>query len=536
MSRLLRWTPRALSILLALVAAVALVAPRNSWFVYPATTVWVATAVVLVLFVGGGRVGGRMARAVARRPWRAVAIGTAIGGLLVLAHLPLALIDFGWDARQVYWAAEKLTDGRGHSEGGTEYFAKYPNNIPLLALLYGATTLGSGLGLSYLTSMLAAQAAGVVVIIWCLGSTMVRLGRPGAVWPVQALATVLLGLNAQVAIPYSDLPTATFVALALWAAVRAWTGAGRGWWAVALAALVLAISLKAYAVALALGALALVPGLMRQRGRLRAGLLVLGVLAALVIGVLGVHSGAARLTELPEDRRAQAMEPYPVEHFLAMGTYDSQDPSPTRTYGAWNWEHASAMKHEPDQEVRKAISRQRIAQQVGERGVVGNLGFVAKKVAWTWGDGNFTAHGEGDDGARPGLLPGGWGQVQEWFIGSGEPYRQQVAPVVQGIWIAVLLLTAGGLWRARPHPWVTTCAATLLILTAYLSIFETRPRYLVALLPVLLLLTGLTAGQLRRRTPAEQVPEERRRSAHSGQCATHLGPERNSLSSSAPAR
>ncbi|QFG67947.1 hypothetical protein [Ornithinimicrobium pratense] len=525
MTRVLHWMPRALSLMLAVVAGVALVAPRNTWFVFPVGAVWAATAVVLLAFIGGARTGNAMARAVARRPARAVALGTVLGGVLILAHLPLALIDFGWDARQVYWAVEKLADGRGLSQGGVEYFAKYPNNIPLLALMYGGVTIGSGLGLPVLAGMLAVQTAGMLVVLWCLGSTLVRLGRPGAVWPAQALATVLLGLNAQAAIPYSDLPTAALVALALWAVVRAWTGAGGAWWAVALAALVLAVSLKAYAVALALGALALVPALAQRRGRVRAGAVVLGVLATLVVGVVGVHAGAARFTELPEERRAQATEPYPVEHFLAMGTYDSQDPSPTRAYGAWNWEHASAMRHEPDPDVRREISRQKIGQQVGERGVVGNLEFLTKKVAWTWGDGTFAAHWEGDDRTQPGLLPGSWGQMQQWHIGSGEPYRQHVAPLVQGLWVAVLLITSVGLWRARAHPWVAACALTLLVLTAYLSIFETRARYLVALLPVLLLLTGLTAGQARagKSRPAAAARE----SAHAGvRGLTGLRPQR----------
>lgn len=496
-TRVLRWTPRALGFMLAVVAGVALLAPRNTWFVFPAGAVWVVTIVVLFASLGGARVADAMAREVARRPIRAVALGMTLGGVLVLLHLPLALIDFGWDARQVYWSVEKLADGRGLSEGGVEYFAKYPNNIPLLALMFGGGSLAFWLGLPVLAGMLAVQTVAVLVVLWCLGSSLVRLGRPGAVWPVQAMATVLLGLNAQTAIPYSDLPTAGLVALTLWAAVRAWTGAGRGWWVVALAALVLGISLKAYAVALAVGALALVPTLAQRRGRLLAGAVALGVLATLAAGVVGVHAGAARFTELPEDRRAQAMEPYPVEHFLAMGTYDSQDPSPTRSYGAWNWTHASAMRHEADPEARKEISRQKIVQQVGGRGVTGNLKFLAQKVAWTWGDGTFAAHWEGDDRSQPGTLPGRWGEMQPWFIGSGEPYRKYVAPLTQGVWVAVLLITSVGAWRARAHPWVTACALTLLVLTAYLGLFETRARYLVALLPVLFLLTGLTAGQAR---------------------------------------
>ncbi|GGK66487.1 hypothetical protein [Ornithinimicrobium pekingense] len=522
MTRVLHWTTRGLALLLAAVAVVALVAPRNTWFVLPAVTVWVVTAAVVLLPLAGRRARSRVAEAVARRPAAAVGRGTAVAGLVVVAHLPLALIDFGWDARQVYWGAELLAADEELAGSRVEYFAKYPNNIPLLAMLSAAAKVGSWAGLSPLAGMLVAQTVGLLVVVWCLGSTLVRLDRPGAVWPVQALATVLLGLNPQVAIPYADLPTATFVAVALWAGARAWRGGGRGWWALAAVGLVLAVSLKPYAVALALGALALVPGLAARRGRLAATVTVAGAAAALAVGVLAVHAVSARVTGLPEERLVQVQHPYPVEHFLAMGTYDSQDPSPTRVYGGWNWEHASAMKHERDQQVRREISRDKIVAQVSERGVLGNLAFVAQKVAWTWGDGTFWAHGEGQDAARPGLLPGALGQVQQWFVGSGEPYRQHTAGVLQGVWVATLLLTAAGLWRAPASPWVATCALTLVVLTAYLGVFETRPRYLVALLPVLLVLAGLTAG--------------RACCAESGQYATRLGPERKTVGADGPAR
>lgn len=428
----------------------------------------------------------------------------------VLGHLPLAQIDFGWDARQVVWGVEELVGGEPLTQGRENYFSKYPNNIPVLALFTPGALLGDQLGLPPVTSMLLLQGVGVGVVVWCLGATMVLLDRPGSVLPVQALATVLLGLNPQTAIPYSDVPAATFVAVCLWAAVRADVTRRRRWWAVALLALVVAVSIKVYAVALACGALALVPELVRRRGARSAVAAVLAGALALGVGVAATTSAAARLTQLPSERLEQVQQPYPVEHFLAMGTYDSQDPSPTRVYGGWNWEHASTMKHQPDQELRRQISRDKIRTQVLERGVVGNLTFTARKIAWVWGDGTFWAHGEGVDRDEPGLLGSRWSALQSWFVGSGEPYRQVVAPALHGLWVATLLVTGVGLWRVRSGPWVAACSVSLLALTGYLALFEARPRYLVALLPVLLVLTGLTAG----------APPERG-SADSGSRAQH---------------
>ena len=131
--------------------------------------------------------------------------------------------------------------------------------------------------------------------------------------------------------------------------------------------------------------------------------------------------------------------------------------------------------------------------------MTGNVAFFSRKVAWTWGDGTFWAYGEGTDQDAVGALGPRWSGAQQWFIGSGEAYRRWTAPLTQGVWVGILLLTGVGTWRHRNRVWVQLCALTLGILTAYLALFESRPRYLVALLPVLLLLTGLTTGSTLRR-------------------------------------
>ncbi|TQM96133.1 hypothetical protein FB476_0996 [Ornithinimicrobium humiphilum] len=492
----LGWVTRALGLLLAAVALTALVAPRNTWFVLPPVVVWVSTAAVLLLVAVGRRPARAAAGLVARRPGTCVALGTVVGGALTALHLPLALVDFGWDARSVYWAAERWVQGTEQTAAGLEYFAKFPNNIPLLAYEGTVLRVGAGLGLSSTSALLAAQLGCVLVILWCLGSTLVRLGRPGAVWPVQALTTMLLGLNANLSMPYSDVPAAAAVAVALWAAVRAGTGAGRRWWAPALLALVVAVAFKAYAVALAVGALALVPGLVRRKGVLVATGTVLLAGAGLVAGVMTLHGVAARAVDLTAGTRATAEPAYPPLHFLGMGTYDSGDPSPTRTYGGWSEKYVRATGGELDPQAREAMLRRMVRDQIVERGVAGNVSFFARKVAWTWGDGTFWAFGEGTDKDAVGALGPEWSSAQRWFVGSGEPYQRWTAPVTQGVWVATLLLTAVGAWRSRDRAWVPVCALGLVTLTAYLTLFESRPRYLVALLPLLLLLTGLTTGRV----------------------------------------
>lgn len=492
-----RWVPRVLAIQLGAVAIVALLAPRNPWFVWPLPRVWGATAAVLLLYLVLRRtLGGWMRTVVARSPRASVLGGTAVGALVVSAHVPLASIPFGWDAYNVFVAASNVAAGVPQDPPGlVGYFARFPNNLPLLATEATAARVGSWFGASPLVSMLVVQTCGVIVIIGCLGAAVLRLGQPGAVWPVQALATFVLGLGPQAAIPYSDLPAAACVAVVLWASARGWTGAGRRWWLVALVALAGGIALKPYVVALGLGALALLPRHARRYGYVPAVLVAALAAGAVVVGVLGLHTAAGRVSGITAEVRADYPPAHPPLHFMVMGTHDNGDPSPTRTYGGWHGPQSARTGEVADPAERRAMLRQTLAEQLSDQGVVGTVSFLGQKIAWFWGDGTFYAHGEAADREREGSLGESWAQVQQWFIGSGQGYRDVTAPIRQGVWISILVIVSAGLWRARPSPWVLTCATTLLALTGYLMLFEARARYLIALVPVLLLLAGLVSGR-----------------------------------------
>lgn len=506
-----------LGAVLGWVVLVSLVAPRNPWFEWPMTLVRVAAAVLLVAALVLARRSGRVARLVAAHPRRAVLGGTAVAAVLIGLHLPLALIDVGWDAGNVLLAASRVAEGMPQGPGMVDYFAKFPNNIPVTALFAGAIAAGSPLGLPPLACVLVLQGVGATLVVWSLGSALVHLDRPGAVWPVQAVAVVLLGLSPHAATPYADVPAATCVALALWAGSRAWAGRGRAWWLVALGLAVLAVALKPYAVALVLGGLTLLLPLARRGGWSRVAVVALVVLGTLGAGVAAVHAVAGRASGLAEQVRAHPQEqhPFPPLHYLTMGTYDSRDPSPTRTYGGWEGPYSRQTGEVTDPQEREVMLRERLARQLQDQGAEGTARFLALKLAWFWGDGTFYAHGEAADRDDPGLLGPGWAGAQSWFIGSGEPYRGITAPLVQALWLVVLACSALGAWRLRAHPVVMACATTLVVLTGYLALFEARARYLVALVPVLLLLLGLvglpggrsgdrsgaTAGAARRSAP-----------------------------------
>src|SRR5690606_8550641 len=308
---------------------------------------------------------------------------------------------------------------------------------------------------------------------------------------VQVAALVLIGLSPQVAVPYTDLPAAACVSLTLLAAaaaIRANRPRDRllliGLGVVALA---LGCSIKPYVGVVGIAAVLMVVATARGGRALGARLAGAAMAVVLTLGTIGaVNTASGHITGLTAERLAQVREPFPVELWLASGTYDSQQDSPVRRYGGYNQalvDEAAAIT-DPDQ--RRAVLLEHVRENLLEPPLEQNVGFFTAKVAWVWGDGTFWASGEGWDSQQPALhYDGAFGGLSEWTTATGEHYRTK-ASLVQGLWERGLLLLGGTLLLGRHDRWRAGASLALLGLTAYLIMFEARPRYLLARAPVVL--------------------------------------------------
>src|SRR5690606_23260607 len=98
-----------------------------------------------------------------------------VGGILAMVAAWVygvsASIRFGWDAGTVTGAAVVLTDGGVLDAAQVDYFARFPNNVPLLALETLIIRAGGVIGASERDALLAWQVLLVGIIVWCLGRT-----------------------------------------------------------------------------------------------------------------------------------------------------------------------------------------------------------------------------------------------------------------------------------------------------------------------------------------------------------------------------
>lgn len=511
---LARVGPRLLGVLLVLVTAVAVLAPLNSWFVFDRPWVLASLALTTVVALLAARTGSLPGSTWSRRrPLLATVSGSVVGLLLVAVATASSVTVYGWDAGAVTQGADDLRAGRGTSPGRMEYFARYPNNLPLLALELTAARAGGVVGIPTGGSATTAQVLMVGVILAALGWTAHLLGRPGLILPVQGAVLLLLGLTPHVAVPYTDLPAATAVALVVLCsagAVRAGaagaTRAALGWWAGAAVAAGAGLLFKPYVAVLLVAALlvavvaAAVSGSWRRAWRPLA-TWALG--SAVALGTLAGGGWAAeRMTGLTTPVLEAVRTPFPPEMWLASGTLDVGGEEPTRRWGGYDQATVDATGALTDTGEQRAMLRERVAAQVGSRSLGENARFFAGKVAWVWGDATFWAAGKGLDNQRETPHTGGpLRTLSEWTVATGEHYPLRAA-LVQGAWLGMLLLLAIGLLRAPPGTLTALWSLTLLGVSAYLLLFEARPRYLLAFLPVVLALLVAVAPRGRARPGA----------------------------------
>ena len=500
------------TLLLVVVVHTAL-SPFYGVYRYDTSSALVVSAVVALTLVPLTLALGPVARALEQRPWwRRVLVAAVLAGLLCLQlRIGWAIrVAPGWDAGMVAGTAERLALGLPDDPSQQQYVAWYPNNAFIVALLHSWDDLALATGHPDL------WAAGVVLVAIAMTTAVAlaylaarRLGGPVTAYLTLALALVFVGLSPWSAVTYSDTLTMPFPALVLYlfSLERRRTGvASRAalWAAMGLATWV-GCSLKPTAVfALAAAVVvALVVGAHAWRRSARVFLACGAASAAgLVVGALVV--GQVVAWQGMEPAREAAAQRLDVTHFLKMGA--QQSPGVHNDYFGGYSEADVIETRELPLEDRPRENVESYASRVAEMGPLGYARFLERKAVWTLGDGSFFAWGEGTMSAQPTpflATDPTSARVQRWFGLHGDRYAATFS-LWQGTWLVVLLLVAGaglartgsGTGRTQLGPVPTMARISLLMLAAFLLLFEARARYLYLYLPYFLVLAALTLSAL----------------------------------------
>ncbi len=513
---------RGLAVVLLGTVLIALVDPRDPNIVFQRPLV-VAGVVACALLVWGVLSLGRRSRRAGgpgRGSWAVALAVPVVGGLLADYVARQVSYTYGWDAAVVAGISRhQYLTGGPLTPYAAGYLSRYPFNVTLVAVDNLCRALADRLGTSMELVYIDLNAVSVALSILC-AYVLVRTVRSHRAGVCAELVLVLLvGLSPWTAVPYTDLTILPFVALGLLLAVLALRSGRLGRMAVAggLALLVLGLgSVVKSTAGAAVGAVLIVFALVALgRPRLRsvaAALVVVLVGAGLFAGssALGRHA-AYRLADVsPTELDPSAARP--LTWFVAMGLSTTRTPDGRYRYGAYNGpmnDHSRRLRGR----ALVSFSSRALHRRLAALGVPGLARFMVDKQAFDWGDGMFSAWGEGNDRFASALLQhdaaARW--VQSWDHMSGRRYLAR-ASLTDGVWLFVLLWAGLGLLGVPYRREVALLALAVVGISVLTLLVQSRAKYLLPYVPVVVALAALVDPRVlvhrwraRRATPPPAV-------------------------------
>lgn len=441
---------------------------------------------------------GRLSERLTDRPTLYIELGTTIA--LFVFHLVCLYcigIASGWDVgivRGIVLSEDSLLENLPNDS--RLYLLHFPNNHLLIAILRAVgkasckflPTLNPAASFAVLSSVC------VCASVFVCSRAVLRLYKSNTMsLASHALGIALVGLSPWHMIPYTDTLSLPFVAGMAYAAVRMTRDRQARWWLLCGALGYLAYRMKASAIFL-LGTIVLAAvinlasrvkedgpdrnarmrRIVRPLGGLAVGLLSSYLVATLAIGTLG----------LPADAKNYS---YPVEYFLVFGLSET---------GKWNTADYQLAAEQPDRETLTQVERSLALQRIKDYGPIGFARHSLEKLMRTYNDGTFAWGLEGGFYHTTRETTGAIADALRSFYYNNGTLFPVFCAFAQAIWLFVLIGIPAGLiyiigrgLSREDAAVIAALASSLVLLTLYLVVFETRARYLLHYAPVFVFLT-----------------------------------------------
>ncbi|WP_157000641.1 glycosyltransferase family 39 protein [Leucobacter komagatae] len=426
--------------------------------------------------------------------WLLAVVGAMCAGSVAVVVGRALSFDYGWDARVVMEAAQTLAVGSDLGAYPYDYFSRYPNNIPLLALdrliVSGASLFGIPLGtaIAFLNGVcVTVVSISVFISVKTLSSTRFAFLSQGMVFAFFAFSPWL-------AVPYTDLPVAALLALsvALWLVTFSESKSGVTTLAVCAMSGIAAgaaIALKPTAMILLIAmSLSVLSG--TRRGRWRRATTRLGTALGAACIVIILSSSLLPAAAGLDTAKLDASRAFPMHHFARMGLIEAPGENGATRYGGYD---AAAVKEMGAAETvaeRKALSLAAMESELRAMGPVGYPSFLGKKAIWIWSDGTFGSWVEGrDHGERLGRDGALSTALQSFLHPAGASWPLWSASLT-GLWFALLLTISFFLWPQGRRTDVLVLSLSVLGIGAFSLLFEGRARYLIIFLPAIITLAS----------------------------------------------
>lgn len=393
--------------------------------------------------------------------------------ILQLICMQYIAVKPSWDFGQIY--ANPISLLSTSQLSNPEYLAEFPNNLFLVFVIYIIDGLAS---LFHITNFLAVGIVFNIIMIdlaiYFLYLTVNRLYNKKMGFFVLLLCFFITPFFTYVPIFYSDTLTMLFPILALYCYTvfiqkdQEWNRKNILLWIIIITAILMGMQIK-FTVIIMLIAI-LIDYFFRVRTTTWKKFLPL-IVAVFGIVFLGFHSLQSYLVYKWD---IDLNEQIPYTHWIMMGLvhdggYDKTEYRYTRTF------------HTKEEKTKANIDM--IKSRLGAYGPAGYLKFLNHKLAVTWNDGTYYA----PEKLRRFPLSAN-NIVYQTFSNQGRYYKYY-SGVANAIHLVLLLLIMGSTVLTLYHRQadvVSVCRLAVMGLTIFLLLWETRSRYLVQFLPLII--------------------------------------------------
>lgn len=462
----------------------------------------------------GPMVRGRLAK-YRSRPWAfpvIISVGAAALFLLQMLILRKAPFTVGWD---VY----SITSPEASKD--QFYFSTYPNQLFLAGVFEKLRLFGMRMGAeSGYKFLVAGSCLCVTLSVVLMTFVAKRLKGTGVAYVCFAVAAVFIELSPWAFVPYSDTYGMLFTTLIIWCYVCCPVMPIR-WFAIALCSYI-GYSIKPTVIFALLAIVSaevftVVSGYVRSHktgsvrsshtfgvtgsprhsatptvisptdgGARRTAVVMLSMAGALLGFILGgvmVSHVSLKLVDGVDGARKFSMT-----HYLMMG-FNLKDRG---IYSREDFDYSASQPNpQARQDANLRVFKERLTTTRFDRAV----SLLADKTCTNYADGTFTWKLEGGSRAFRAEEP-----AQKTFIGKIYGLGADdspIAPIYQIMWLAILLgALACLLSRGPAGKYVNMAAFSLLFLSAFLTIFECRGRYVFLYSPYFVLLAAVGWRQM----------------------------------------
>jgi hypothetical protein len=443
----------------------------------------------------------------------------AVGFLVVFALQLLCVRELysthHWDPRAVFGAAIRLAEFNQlpmavHTPAmylrfglPVSYWSRYPNNLPLVFVYEAVFRVCAAIGLSspvYVSTCVNVLVLDVGVLL--TGVCARRLWGRSAGRIALVIALPFLAFSPWISVAYSDTIATVFPILLLCLYMRYLDAAPRVQFLYAAAiggVTALGYLFKPHVVAmtLAIGFVhALAP---RSESPLiaKASKLVAVALAALMVaGAFGAYRDYRMKGLISKEQFAASA--FPVTHLIAMslgtelGGYNEADVT----------EESAIAGAEAKNERNIRVIKERLARM----GPLGYAAFLDRKLRWMTTDGTFFWQSEASASKIEPIHRGAFARTLQAVLFRDGPSFRYYSLVASGMWLAILFSMVAPVATSRRFDTdrvLLVARASIIVLLLMLLVLEGRSRYLIAFMPVFVLLAsyflaGLSTGRVPR--------------------------------------